>query len=478
LLVGVLINTCSRDVHDATAIPEKAEIFPDYSGITIPVNIAPLNFRILENGEAFYVRMHNSQGYSINIRSKSGKIIIPFKKWKRLLQTETEKTFMIDVFARQNNRWKQFEQIKNTVSPDSVDSYVAYRLIEPGFETWNKMGIYQRCLEDFTEKPLMINSLSDNNCMNCHSFCLNNPETMLFHTRAKHGGTIIKRKGNIVKVDTKTDSTFSSGVYPSWHPGGRYVAFSINRVVQTFHASPYRKVEVIDTISDLILYDVETNTVIKSPVIASPDRFETSPCWSPDGKFLYYCSALKHNYRDYKGIRYDLMRVPFEVKSGKFGLPDAVIMASQMGFSIAFPRISPDGKYLMFCKTAYGYFTIWHDDSDLCLLDLQTGKISKPEVNSNRTESFHCWSSNSRWIIFSSRRIDGWYTRLYIAYLDGSGKARKAFLLPQKDPGYNDMLLKSFNVPEFITSKVKLNPRVLSEHILSDPENSAFIISE
>lgn len=38
------------------------------------------------------------------------------------------------------------------------------------------------------------------------------------------------------------------------------------------------------------------------------------------------------------------------------------------------------------------------------------------EVNSSDAESYHSWSSNSRWFVFSSRRDDGLYTRLYIAH--------------------------------------------------------------
>src|SRR5450759_4167152 len=92
------------------------------------------------------------------------------------------------------------------------------------------MGIYQRCLENFIESPIMINDMSDSNCMNCHSFCRNNSHTMMFHMRGKHAGTVIYRDGKVSKVNTKTDHTISPGVYPAWHPGGRYIAFSVNHI--------------------------------------------------------------------------------------------------------------------------------------------------------------------------------------------------------------------------------------------------------
>ena len=79
------------------------------------------------------------------------------------------------------------------------------------------------------------------------------------------------------------------------------------------------------------------------------------------------------------------------------------------------------------------------------------------EVNSNNTESFHDWSTNSRWFVFSSRRDDGLYTRLYIAHIDANGKASKPFMLPQRNPMQNVYNLFSYNVPEFIIRPVKIN---------------------
>jgi len=95
-------------------------------------------------------------------------------------------------------------------------------------------------------------------------------------------------------------------------------------------------------------------------------------------------------------------------------------------------------------------------------------------VNSDDTESYHSWSSNSRWFIFSSRRIDGLYTRPFIAYMDENGKAGKPFLLPQKDTEYYDRLLFSFNIPEFINARVDFNISELEEKISGTATNVTF----
>ena len=76
-------------------------------------------------------------------------------------------------------------------------------------------------------------------------------------------------------------------------------------------------------------------------------------------------------------------------------------------------------------------------------------------ANSDQVESYHSWSHDGRWMVFSSRRLDGLYTRPYIVYVDKQGNVSKPFLLPQKDPKrfYADLMF-SYNIPEFITGAV------------------------
>jgi dipeptidyl aminopeptidase/acylaminoacyl peptidase len=170
------------------------------------------------------------------------------------------------------------------------------------------------------------------------------------------------------------------------------------------------------------------------------------------------------------------LRIAFDPATSKFGAVDTVISSTRTGLSVSFPRISPDGKYLLFCMTEYGNFTLWHKDSDLYLMNLETNEISKPDINSDQAESYHTWSSTGRWIVFSSKRIDGQFTRLYLSYFDKNGKAYKPFIMPQKDPEFYDTFLKTYNVPELVTSKVNLNPRILSESAKFAPVNATYEI--
>ena len=84
-------------------------------------------------------------------------------------------------------------------------------------------------------------------------------------------------------------------------------------------------------------------------------------------------------------------------------------------------------------------------------------------ANSNNVESYHSWSSNGKWIIFSSRRTDGVFTRPFIAHVDKDGNATKPFELPSEDPDYHRQLMKSYNIPEFMHGPVKTTPQGIAD---------------
>lgn len=467
--------SCKPNIPVSSETGKVPEISPDYVGITIPRNIAPMNFIIKEEGDRYMVVVTTSDKTVVKVKSNDNLISFKKRDWKKIMERSEGRSCTFEVYAKNNGSWHRFKSFVNNVAEEPIDSYITYRLIEPGFEMWGNMGIYQRCLENFNESPVMINALSEHNCINCHSFASNDSRTMLFHMRGKQPGTIVYRDGELSKVNTKTDSTISAGVYPSWHPGGKYVAFSVNKITQVFHAVSDKRVEVVDTLSDIILYDSEKNAVSTCASLSTILRYETFPSWSPDGLSLYFCSAEAEPLNKYDQIRYDLLRIGFNPETGRFGTVDTIVSSSETGRSVSFPRISPDGKFLLFCMSEYGNFSIWHKESDLYLMNLETREITRPEINSDQSESYHSWSSNGRWVVFSSRRIDGLFTRPYFAYLDSNGVMQKPFILPQKDPEFYNTFLKSYNIPELIKTKIDLNPGDISGLAGSEPSKALFI---
>lgn len=109
--------------------------------------------------------------------------------------------------------------------------------------------------------------------------------------------------------------------------------------------------------------------------------------------------------------------------------------------------------------------------------DLQTDSCyALTDANSPDVDSFHSWSTNGRWFVFSSRRMDGNYTRPFIAYFDKQGKAHKAFVIPQEDPEWNVLLLKSYNVPELSRDAVRISMQELRQCVYeTEAENATYV---
>lgn len=470
LCLFAMLVACTPSLPEGYKVDALPPVFPDYTDVTVPANISPLNFKMTDGSDAVRVRF-NGGGGEVIVSGSNGKVRIPPSKWAGLLEHSKGSKIEVTVYARDGKDWKIYTPFAIHVAEEPVDPYIAYRLIEPGYEVWNQMGIYQRHLESYAQSAIMENKMTGNNCMNCHSFCMQDPEKMIFHMRETFPCTILMDGENIEKLNTKTEQTMSNLVYPSWHPGGRYVAFSVNNTKQAFHMNDRNRVEVFDEASDVVVYDTEKHEIVTTPLLFAETSWETFPAFSPDGKTLYFCTAAPRPLTEFEEIKYNLCSIGFDPENRTFGSQvDTLYNVASDGRSASFPRVSPDGRHLLYTLSGYGNFSIWHKDADLYLLNLEDGtNRAMDEVNSNDVESYHSWSSNSRWIVFSSRRIDGLYTRPYFAYVDGNGKAGKPFLLPQKDPDYYHNFMKSFNIPEFITGKVKSRSRAIAVKAKTDP---------
>lgn len=487
LVLGLWMTACSPTLPEhATPCHQKPKLSVDNDSATLPPNIAPMNFRILEKGDEYLAHFWSAAdrgGFLVD----GPEVRMNEDAWHALLQTSKGKTLHCDIYVKRDGKWVKFQSLVNDIAPDDIDPYITYRLIEPGYIDYEEMSINQRSLTSFEEKQLYNNMmLSDGDngqCVNCHMpRNYNRDGRSMFHVRQFQGGTVFIQGDHVNKVNLKTDSTLSAGVYPAWHPTKNLIAYSVNETGQVFHTRDAQKVEVIDFASDLILYDMDSNTVYD--IDKRKDEFESFPAWSPDGQTLYYVSARYEQQTNnidaelgerYQQLKYNIYCRHFDSRTMRFGERQLVFDASAIGKSAAFPRVSPDGRYLLFSLGDYGQFHVWHKSGDLWTLDLKTGKAAAlTAANSDKMESYHTWSSNGRWILFTSRRGDDNYTRLYMAYFDRQGHVHKPFLLPQEDPDHDQNLFKSYNTPEFLVRPVGANINELTRSISREATSARY----
>lgn len=450
----LLLGSCIRPA-DVEVSPELPPVYPDYTDITIPPNIAPLHFMLRNDPDAMEVTI-KGKVTDMTVRADR-RVRFSAKKWRSLLEAEKGNPLTVQVTARVDGQWIRYAPFCWHIAPDEVDPYLSYRLIEPGYEVWNQIQLRERHVESFTERVIADNNLTERSCMNCHVYGNQDPDLSFFHIRGGKGGTVLNRNGSLRKLNTLGEGMISTAVYGSFHPSGRYAVFSTNIIIPEFHAFRGEKLEVYDTVSDLIILDLDENRILTSPWVTETDALETFPVFSADGRFVYFCRAEPPALPDsISSLRYDLCRIAFDASAGEWGdRIDTVYAAQEHGKSVCHPKTSPDGRFLSFTVADYGTFPIWHRETDLHLMDLQTGETDPLEiVNSDRSDTYHSWSSNSRWFVFASKREDGLYGKPYFCYVDSTGKAHKPFVLPQRDPAIYDDLLKSFNIPELSTGSL------------------------
>ena len=456
---------------------------PDYHDVMIPPNIAPLNFVVAEPGTGCFVRVSGAHGDPIEIFFANQKVVLPESGWHQLIQANRGGHLSVDVYVRSAANqgtdktaasWTQFEAITHRVASEKIDDYLVYRRVRPAHATWRDIGIYQRNLRSHEERAILTNARFGEGCVNCHTFCNHRTDKMAIGVRSAVYGSseLIVDSGQVDRVGTKFG-------YSAWHPSGRMLTFSVNRVRQVFHSAANEIRDVLDFDSFMANYRPETHIVETAPPLSDKAVMETYPAWSPDGKYLYFSRAPQTWGKQetlpetYDQIRYDLVRVSYDLDSDTWGDIETVLSAEDTGLSILLPRISPDGRWLLVAMCDYGCFPVFRASSDLYLVDLEAPLVKgqrrarRLDINSDASESWHSFSSNGRWLVFSSKRLSHVFTRTFIAYMDAQGKIHKPFVLPQRTPDFYESCLWTFSVPELVVEPVPVSARALGQAVRS-----------
>ncbi len=323
-------------------------------------------------------------------------------------------------------------------------------------------------------------------CANCHSFS-GDGKTMgidvdgPLNDKGLYALTPVAPRTSIRKDDIVEWSSFRGklgsplrvGFMSRVSPDGRYVATTINDpgdpqseyqrrknptdLILNYYVAnfkDYRFLQVFyPTRGILAWYSQKTGKLTPLPGADDPRYVHTGAAWSPDGKFLVFSRAGARDAYSPGGklaeyandpnetqIRYDLYRVPFN--EGKGGRPEAVAGASHNGMSNSFPKVSPDGRWIVFVQARNGQ--LMRPDSQLYIVPAAGGAARRMRCNTPSMNSWHSFSPNGRWLVFSSKARSP-FTQLYLTHLDENGNDTPAILIENTTAAN-----RAANIPEFV----------------------------
>jgi len=259
----------------------------------------------------------------------------------------------------------------------------------------------------------------------------------------------------------KEDGELTFGLLSRVSPTGRYVVSTVkDRSVFVAMPDLWYSQLFFPIKGILVVYDREKKTFSELPGADDPTYVQTNAVWSPDGRELVFARSLAYVSeilerknaalidekdvpeftRDRKPFRYDLYRIPF--RDGKGGEAVPIEGASGNGVSNYFPKFSPDGKWIVFTKS--DSYMLLQPDSELWIIPAAGGKARRLDCNTPRMNSWHSWSSNSRWLVFSSKKNTP-YTQLFLTHIDEDGNDSPPVLLERfTSPD------RAANIPEFV----------------------------
>ncbi len=189
------------------------------------------------------------------------------------------------------------------------------------------------------------------------------------------------------------------------------------------------------------------------PGADDPRYVQTNPVWSPDGKYIVFARAEARDPRPESGkmpehanapeetqIQYDLYKIPFN--GGKGGEAVPIEGASHNGMSNSFPKVSPDGRWIVFVKCRNAL--LMRPDSQLYIVPAGGGVARRLRCNMALMNSWHSFSPNGRWLVFSSKSRSP-YTQMFLTHIDADGNDSPAILIDNATAAN-----RAVNIPEFV----------------------------
>jgi tetratricopeptide (TPR) repeat protein len=316
-------------------------------------------------------------------------------------------------------------------------------------------------------------------CANCHSFS-SDGKTMGMDLDGLQGNRgmyflapvapqMAIRKQDVIQWSSpegKLKGSVRVGFMSQVSPDGQYVVTTVNPAsMAAASAEPpsnyyvanfkdYRFLQVFyPTRGILSWYSRQTGVLDPLAGAADPRFVQMGAVWSPDGRTLVFARAPATdpnppgvplakfaNDPNELQLKYDLYRVPFH--NGQGGAPEPVEGASRNGVSNTFPKVSPDGRWVVFVECRNG--ELMRPDSQLYIVPAAGGEARRMRCNTPRMNSWHSFSPNGRWLVFSSKSRSP-YTQMYLTHIDADGNDSPPILIENSTAAN-----RAVNIPEFV----------------------------
>jgi len=304
-------------------------------------------------------------------------------------------------------------------------------------------------------------------CANCHSFSADGKHLALDVDGPQNDKGMYAIAPISPRMAIRNEDVFTWNDFPDKPPGhrtvgfmaqispdGRYVVTTVNEDVFVANFKDYGFLQVFyPTRGILVYYDSATRRIKALPGADNPNFVQTNGFWSPDSQTIVFARARARDAYP-KGeampqsagdpsetpIQYDLYRIPFN--RGKGGRATAIVGASRNGMSNSFPKVSPDGRWIVFVGSRNGQ--LMRPDGQLYIVPSKGGAARRMRCNTRRMNSWHSFSPNGRWLVFSSKSRSP-YTQMFLTHIDEEGNDSPAILIENATAAN-----RAVNIPEFV----------------------------
>ncbi len=367
-------------------------------------------------------------------------------------------------------------QMTMTTSADAVGAPIFYRDVPlmPGRSAEDgvirpidnaNLGLIQWRLKDVSRPDSRVVLTDIPTCANCHSFSADG-QTLGMDVDGPHGDkgayalAQIEENMSIGPAEIITWNSFADkpeghktiGFLSRVSPDGLHVVSTVNEAVYVANFLDHEFLQVFyPTRGILAYYSRRTGEMKALPGADDTDYVHCDPVWTPDGKTIIFARAraidpysaeepTHANDENELQVRFDLFRISF--KNGQGGTPEPIEGASNNGMSNTFPKVSPDGKWLVYVKCRNGQ--LMRPDSELWIVPVEGGQARKMACNTRLMNSWHSFSPNGRWMVFASKANTP-YTQMFLTHIDEDGNDSPAILIPNATASN-----RAINIPEFV----------------------------